>query len=588
MGTTTWSAQQKAIFRWFAKGIGNLVVRARAGTGKTTTIIEAITYARELRILLCAFNKRIQEELAKRITNPNAKAQTLHSIGFALVRLYWERVRVCERNERADALTEAVCGNQVPYKVKRLVTKLHTKAREIAPHATNPGELLDLAFMFECDPDDQWAQQGFDVHYVERMALKAMQRAAERNPIDTGIDFADMIFLPVRNRWLRPMFDLVVVDEAQDMTPAQLEIAMGICAPGGRIVLVGDDRQAIYGFRGADSDSLDRLKAELNATELGLTTTYRCGKVIVELAQRLVPDFQAAPTNPAGDVVDLSADKVTALAMGGDFILSRINAPLASMAMALLRLQKPVRIAGKEIGAGLVDVIRRLAEPSHSIELFLEKLTAWEIEAVNRAMKANRPERCDDIHDKVETLSVLSEGVPTVAALQQRIDALFSDRVASDMTTCSSVHKAKGLEADRVFVLWDTLYPTPRPPANGKKRAVSKTVLEQRQREEQNIEYVAITRAKQTLFRVSSLGGTPPAPDPAFTAVAAIAAPLPAAQERVVDASTLGLTPGEWPPRLSADGRWYRISHDTRVRGELQSTTYIVEGGIDRLVVLND
>ena len=68
---------------------------------------------------------------------------------------------------------------------------------------------------------------------------------------------------------------MVVVDEAQDMTSAQLEIAVGACKRGGRVVIVGDDRQAIYGFRGADSGGLDRLKKLLKAKELGLTTTYR-------------------------------------------------------------------------------------------------------------------------------------------------------------------------------------------------------------------------------------------------------------------------------------------------------------------------
>jgi superfamily I DNA/RNA helicase len=113
-----------------------------------------------------------------------------------------------------------------------------------------------------------------------------------------GIDFTDMIFLPVANNWIRPQYDMVVVDEAQDMNTCQLAIAQGLAR--NRVVVVGDDRQAIYGFRGADSGSLDRLKDELKATELGLTTTYRCGRGIVALAQtwcqitRLTPAIRPA------------------------------------------------------------------------------------------------------------------------------------------------------------------------------------------------------------------------------------------------------------------------------------------------------
>lgn len=82
-----WSNQQNAIFRWFESGgNGNLVVKARAGTGKTTTIIEAVKRAPEKTILLAAFNKRIAEELTARIGDcPHIEAKTLHAIGFMLV-----------------------------------------------------------------------------------------------------------------------------------------------------------------------------------------------------------------------------------------------------------------------------------------------------------------------------------------------------------------------------------------------------------------------------------------------------------------------------------------------------------------------
>jgi len=95
-----------------------------------------------------------------------------------------------------------------------------------------------------------------------------------------------------------PTYDLVVVDEAQDMTASQLQLAIQSCRKGGRIAIVGDDRQAIYSFRGADSKSLDRLKGILKAKELGLTTTYRCPKRVVEIASRYVPDFRAALRPP--------------------------------------------------------------------------------------------------------------------------------------------------------------------------------------------------------------------------------------------------------------------------------------------------
>lgn len=484
-----WSAQQEDIFKEFETGKNNVVVRARAGTGKTTTIIEGVNRAPEGKILLAAFNKRIADELKLRLKNPAAEAKTLHAIGFGCVVRFWEKLSVCSRNERADALAEKVCGVKVPDSIKKLVSKLHTKGREIRPHAREASELLELAYTFDCEPDEQWEGSQFTVEFVCQKAVEAMELAATVKPVDTGIDFADMIYLPVRNGWLQKRYDLVVVDEAQDMTVAQLEIAQGVCR--GRVVVVGDDRQAIYSFRGADSNSLDRLKRELNAKEFGLNITYRCGRVITEAAARLVPDFQAGPSNPEGCIETLHIEKLKDSVALGDFVLSRLNAPLVELAMSLLRNGKRARIAGRDIGAGLRALIRKLAKgpAAHSIPAFLTKLSAWEKKEVTRWTAADRPDRVDSVRDRAAMLTDLAANARSVRDVEDRIEALFTDDGLGQagVITCSSVHRAKGLEAERVFVLMDTLYPR-----------------NNYDIEEQNIEYVAITRAKQTLVLVSS------------------------------------------------------------------------------------
>ncbi|MEN6605884.1 MAG: ATP-dependent helicase [Bryobacteraceae bacterium] len=476
----SWSNQQQRIFSWFENGTGHLIVRARAGTGKTTTIIEGIGHASEERILLCAFNKRIAEELTARLSNPRAQAKTLHAVGYAVVRRYWEGLKIASGQDRANALTDKVCGPTCPDDIKRLVSKLHSKGREIAPHARKMGDLTDIAETFECVPESGWATEGYDQAYVERKALEAMELAAKVKPVDTGIDFADMIFLPVRNRWLHKSYDLVVVDEAQDMTVAQLEIALGVCK--GRLCVVGDDRQAIYGFRGADSDSLDRLKTALNASELGLTTTYRCGRLIVDKAAQLVPDFEAGPNNPEGAISTLATDKLLEAVALGDFILSRLNAPLVSLAMALLKSGRRTRIAGRDVGAGLKGLIRKFK--ARSVPNLLARIHGWEDREITRLTKAGRPERVDAVHDQADMLITLTEGARNVRDVEAKIDALFTDDGLGQagVITCSSVHRAKGLEANRVFILASTL------------RAHNQ--------EELNIQYVAITRAKSELVMV--------------------------------------------------------------------------------------
>ena len=499
-----WSSQQNDIFSWFEDMslphphgsplyAQHLIVRARAGTGKSTTIREGVKRAPERNILIAAFSKDIQLEMQRLIAPfTNGRVQTLHSVGLGCVRQYRENLKVEFNSTRADTLATAVCGRSCPDAITRLVAKLHTKGREIAPHATDPGDLIDIAIQFDCEPDETWAKSGYPLEKVEELALAAMELAAD---IKSGatIDGSDMIFLPVRNRWLIPQFDMGVIDEGQDMTNAQLEVGLGVVKPGGRICIVGDDRQAIFAFRGADSGSLDRLKGELQAAELGLTTTYRCGKVIVALAQALVPDFEAGEDNPEGEILEIFPHELTDAAGPGDFILSRVNAPLVSIAMKLLRSGKRTRIAGKDIGKGLVVLIRKLR--ANSVPDFLRKVESWcgretrrleaQMTSATEGRKKTIQTKIEGVIDQAEMLTSLADGAKNVDEITTRIESLFSDDGlgAAGMITCSSIHRAKGKEADRVFVLRDT--------------------LRNYNEEEMNLQYVAITRAKQTLVFVS-------------------------------------------------------------------------------------
>jgi superfamily I DNA/RNA helicase len=508
--STNWSQEQNDIFAWFAKlpicdiitgpvfvdADGNLEVIARAGTGKTTTIIEGVRRAPEQDVLVCAFSKIIADELTTRIAGrKGAVAKTLHSVGFSCIRAFRDRLRLnAVQNElpRDLGLALRACGKNAPDEIVRVVAKLMTKGREIAPHATKLGDLSAIAIAFDCEPDEAWENAGYGMKFVETKALEAMEFAADVKSGDL-IDFSDMIFLPVRNGWLTKQYDLVVVDEAQDMTNAQLEVALGVLRKGGRVCIVGDDRQAIFGFRGADSGSLARLASELDASILKLATTYRCGKNIVNVAQGYVPDFLAADINADGEVLNALMSQLVGLAGPGDFILSRTNAPLVATAMKLLRSGKRARVAGRDIGKGLVSLVRKLK--GRSVPDLLAKIERWANREVARhaAVLAEATNgrhaaiqgKIEAITDQASMLTELTDGAKSVDEVTTRVEALFaSDGAVTGTVTCSSVHRSKGLEANRVFILRDTLR--------------GGTI------EEENIAYVAVTRAKQSLVWVDN------------------------------------------------------------------------------------
>jgi len=495
--TRVWSDEQKKIFHWFKTSkIGrkvwkNLVVIARAGTGKTTTIIEALSYLDPgLMVLLAAFNKRIAVELEGRVNHPNATVKTLHAIGFSIIREWWRGVRVAKGDDRARALAILACGEDTPDTILKLVAKLHTKAREITPFALREDDggveaLETLAEQFECDPEYFWQAQGYDVHYIVSMALKCLEIATEDVKCTGNIDFADMIFLPLVKWWTMRMFDVGVVDEAQDMTVAQLMLFLAVIKEDGRICVIGDDKQAIYTFRGADSGSLGRLLHELKAGLLGLTVTYRCGKRIVEEARQFVDDFYAADGNSEGTVQTIVREQMLDKVQYGDFILSRLNAPLAGYAMQLLREQRRARIAGRDIGQSIKNSLRKFTKGARTIDDVLEGIDTWATKQRTRFTRLKWEAKLAELEDTVETMQELVNGCDAPSQIEPLIDKLFSDDGLGDkgLVTLSSVHKAKGLEADRVYVLGWTL-------RTGKSQ------------EEDNIHYVAITRARDVLTMV--------------------------------------------------------------------------------------
>lgn len=488
-----WSKQQEAVFEWFrTPSRKRAVVRARAGTGKTTTIIQGLSHAPEQRMLLCAFNKRIAEELERKLPTDRAEAKTLHGVGFTYVRRNWENVRV--DGSRGQRLAVEACGGpHSPDAMIKLVARLAGLLKEMAPHCNTPTQALDIAEQMDCLPDEEWEDEGWDARRVAKAALRAMDLAANK---DGSVDFSDMLWLPLRHGWVRGKWDLVVVDECQDMNAAQIELALKSVTKTGRVIVVGDDRQAIYGFRGADSGSLDRLKATMKAEEFPLTTTYRCPKRVVAEAQRLVPDYTAAPTAPEGAIHSLPLEKLAAAVAPGDFVLSRKNAPLVRVCLSILRTGTRAKVEGRDVGKGLLSLIQKLKPKS--IPHFLERLTAWEAKETARASKLKKElaeRKTAEIADQAECLRALSDGLSGVPELTARIEHLFADDAAGNksLVVCSSVHRSKGLEAPRVFILKATLA--------GKKPKPGEEPVP-RHPEEVNIEYVAVTRAQESLWWV--------------------------------------------------------------------------------------
>lgn len=480
-----WTDEQHAIFEWFRTGKSNAVVRARAGTGKTTTVKAGFSLAPEERMLYAVFNKKNQREAAEKITDQRVEIRTLHSLGFAYIKRVWGNAKPDDAVE--DDRIEATCGRFLPDEVFTAIKKLVGFAKNcyVDPSVEDLAQLADDrmidAAAFE-DPLDG----GWTVLKIASKALAVLELSKQPDR-QNRISFNDMVWLPVVMEWVRPWFDLVCVDEAQDMNLPQLLMAIGACKSTGRIIVIGDDRQAIYGFRGAAHNGLDMMLERLNAVEFGLTRTQRCPKAQVATVVQYVPDYRATDGAPEGLVEDIDLDKAMAMAVEGDAFVSRANAPLMPICLGLLRRGISARIEGRDVGKMLLSIIKKLK--AKSVTDFIAKVEKWGDRQRKRAEVSKHAEqKIQVIDDQVLTLIALADGADSVAAIEKRTTDLFSDsdNNPKPAVVLSSVHKAKGLEWNRVFALRETFFR-------------SKADI----REEENIFYVAVTRSKKELYFVA-------------------------------------------------------------------------------------
>lgn len=486
--------QQEAVVDWFRTGATDLCVTARAGSGKTSTGLAGVLARPEnTSAMMCAFAKRVADELVDRLKTANAgsyvRAKTIHGIGYSAIsnalRGSGRRVQVDGYREAGIALDIFDAGDSMKDEA-RTVGKLAALAKETIPDDITRAALAELAIEYGlADSDNDEDDEDEVAAERARIAMQVIERSLD---VTGTISYADMLWLPLVKSWAPDPADLVFIDEAQDMTRSQLGLASRVRRRGGRIVVVGDDRQCIFSFRGADPGSLDRMATELRAKRLKLTVSFRCAQAIVAEAKPLVPDLEAAPDAVVGVVRTTQEAQLMAGAKIGDFVLSRTNAPLARICLGLIRAGTPARIVGEEIGPDLVKLVRRMAKGKKvgdEVASLISRLMTWRDREVARANAAKREARAEYIHDQVETIVALTHGIAGVAALITLIERVFSDDKAPRVT-CSTIHRAKGLEADRVWVLAETL---------DKMRPKDAA----QELEEKNLRYVAITRAKREL-----------------------------------------------------------------------------------------
>ena len=496
------TTQQAAFVAEVVTGSRNVCLQARAGTGKTSTIlsaVDAVVAARpSAEIAVVVFGKKIQREIETKLRARGhtdwrrVSASTSHSLGWSLCKFFLRLDETAIDDSKVMKLirarNDAVYG-EYGAQIAHLVALAKQDGFGFFPDA----QIGDVGAWYRLA--DHYGVNGFeDTSDMDRVVEAAISIYRESLQITTTVDYSDMVLFPlVRN--LRTKFgkDLIFVDEAQDTSRARRALVKKFLKPNGKLVVVGDDRQAIMGFAGASADALAEYIDDVNAVVLPLNVTWRCPKAVVAEAQRYVPDLQAADGAIEGEVLHL--DALPAM-QPTDAVLCRNTAPLIAQAYALLRAGVACKVEGRDIGSGLVKLLTRWTSLK-TITAFVDRLEEYRAREVQKAQAKDRPAKVEEVNDRCDTLVQLCDAVhqrggSTIAEVVAYVESIFADDVASQgMVTLCTYHRSKGLEWQRVFLIEHT------------KRCPSPYARQAWQlRQEQNLAYVAITRAQATLAYV--------------------------------------------------------------------------------------
>jgi F-box protein 18 (helicase) len=453
----------------------NLIIEALAGAAKSSTLELIARALPPAPTLMLAFNKKTADELSERMP-ANCKCMTLNSLGH---RAWGEMVGgrlVLSKDKCAEILREQI--KELPTIDQDVLWENFGELLRAVSHAKGAGHVPDqFADVRPCTPlmNDKELIDSLDeiLSPLEAQLLLRTLELSMSMAFEGKIDFNDQLLMPTVFRASFPSYPLVMIDEAQDLS--ELNHAMIAKLAKRRIIAVGDQCQAIYAFRGAHESGMDRMADRFNMTRLTLSTTFRCPQEIVEHVRWRAPHMKAWDQHPLqGSVTAMpqwSLDDIP----DDCAVICRNNAPLFSVAIALLKDGRYPNLWGNDIGAGLLKVMDKFGNHEMGQEQALLLLAAWHEE------QAKRVKNQKALEDKRQCIEIFLLAADTLKGAINYAQTLFRSRGRVNLLTG---HKSKGAEWDHVFFLNEEIVGD--------------------EGQDPNLRYVIATRAKASLTYIKS------------------------------------------------------------------------------------
>src|SRR5215471_2922630 len=463
----------------FAKGEKpplRLLLNALAGAAKTSTLELLCKYLPVEPTLSVAFNKKIADEMTKRLPG-HVRCATMNSVGHRVWGAAVGKKLTLDTKKNYNLVKDGI--DRLGRREKEMAWDCFSDMTKAIASAKLSGYIpkgLPAAPLISEDEffghlDEE--PEGFFIQIVNEALRTGIKQAYAGL-----IDFDDQIYMPTLFGGSFPSFPRVMVDEAQDLSALNHEMIRRLVTRD--LIAVGDPNQSIYAFRGAVTSSMSRLKSAFSMHEMTLSISFRCPISGIKRQQDRVPHMKWAPWAIEGQIETLPSWAAKEIP-DASAIICRNNAPLFSCALQLIRAGRGCHLVGTDLGPQLIKTLKKFGDASMTQEKVYEAIDGWERDKLRKSRNAA------SVSDKAECLRVFAEFGPTLGAAIAYAEHLFA---AKGPIQLLSGHKAKGLEWDTIYHLDPHRIPSP--------WCKEGEALEQ----EFNVRYVIETRFKKEMFLV--------------------------------------------------------------------------------------
>lgn len=508
------SSNQQQVINWLQddNNLNDAVVNSVAGSGKSTLIklaADAIssTNIRTEDCLILVFNKKNKIALVEKL-DPcwRYSISTVHSAGYKVLRRYLgvKGLNLVEQKYRHLAKTLDWFNGSNP-KQARIVSL---------------NDFLKLAEFIRLTlcPLNAEAVSKIIRHYGLNISLSQLEKIILeiRRLFDIGIssaaneakiDHTDMLWLPLV--WQvnqTPGFKFaqrVMVDEAQDMSKLQLEFVLSLTHQKAKMLFVGDRAQSINGFCGADTESFQNIQVRLQAQEFVLPTCYRCPKTHIGLINKLYPEIPITPRDNAQpgtiEVISESSlwdESLDCRIRPGDLVIARCSNVLVDLHLKLITKNIPSNLVGSHLKQELINLVEDISEQTgFKYQEFIGFAQSY-LKSRQNLCEQNKtdPVIILQLEDKIKAVKAVYYHFKSesLSKLTSSITKLFGTE-EEETVILSTVHRAKGMEAKRVYIAEPVALPL----------LWENQKLWQKQ-QEQNLLYVALSRSTDALFLIGN------------------------------------------------------------------------------------